>query len=142
MWHQKIHAIFEYGVKLKNRKRFRQGEKYERDARCECGMVSAEFALTIPLFLAVVLFMLSAVMQAANIGLVSDGAREAARAYSLGQSAQDATEIAKNIVGENAQVKIRQNADVANVEVIKPGTGFFALIDYDFTAKHSVVLEP
>lgn len=110
--------------------------------RRECGMVSAEFALTLPLFLAVALLVFSAVIQAANIGLVSDGAREAARAYSLGQQKQAAIKIAKNIVGESAQVQIKKDGDVANVEVTKPGTGLFALIDYDFTVKHSVVLEP
>lgn len=108
----------------------------------ELGMVSAEFALALPIFLAIALFVISAVIQAANIGLVSDGAREAARAYSLGIPKEKAISIAKNIAGTDTKVSIEKYGEIANIEVSKPGTGFFAFINYDFTAKHSVVLEP
>ncbi|XCB28998.1 pilus assembly protein [Arcanobacterium hippocoleae] len=108
----------------------------------EAGMVTMEFALTIPFLIAVVLFAISAVIQTSNNALVSDGAREAARAYSLGQPEKEAIKIAKKIAGENTEVKITQHGETAKVEVTKAGTGVFALVNYDFSATHSVVLEP
>ncbi|MDR6939484.1 pilus assembly protein [Arcanobacterium hippocoleae] len=110
--------------------------------KSESGMVSAEFALTLPVFLGIGLLMMSAVIQSVNIGLVSDGAREAARAYALGKQPQEAIKIAQESAGAEAKVIIEKHGDTASISVTKPGTGIFALIDWDFTAKHSVVLEP
>lgn len=105
-------------------------------------MVSVEWALTMPVFLLVVLFCISGIFQSINVAVVDNAARAAARSYSLYADAEKAEEIVRANAGENARMQIDTNADTVKIAIKKPGMGIFRYVGINFYSAYQVVMEP
>ncbi|MDP9801092.1 Flp pilus assembly protein TadG [Arcanobacterium wilhelmae] len=112
------------------------------DARTESGMVTAEFAIVLPVVALVVVFLISCIVGAQGISATDTAAREVSRAISLGANESEAMAIARATAGEDAQVLIGQSGRALNVSVSAPAHGALAYFGITFTGKHHVVLEP
>ncbi|MBM7824517.1 hypothetical protein JOD55_000344 [Arcanobacterium pluranimalium] len=108
----------------------------------EAGMVSVEWALTVPTFLALAVFCVSGIFQLTTLPKVNNAAHEAARSYSLGMSESDVRELVHSNAGDDAQLRIERDGEIASIEVTKPGEGVFKLININFSTKTKIVIEP
>ncbi len=101
-----------------------------------------EWALTVPLFLILVVLCGSGIFQISMEPRVNNAAREAARSYSLGANQEKIESIVRSNVGSDANLSISKENDQATVTVTKPGEGVFKYLNINFSATHVVVIEP
>lgn len=112
------------------------------------GMVSVEFALVLPLLLAVAALLVNLLVQAGQSVAVEHAAREVARAYSLDADKVQACELVTQLRGKPAKcsIEVVQAADLpvqqARVTVKQPGVGVLALVGYSHQAQYVVLVEP
>ncbi|MCI7551817.1 MAG: pilus assembly protein [Actinomycetaceae bacterium] len=110
--------------------------------REERGMVTAEWAITAPVFIMAVIVCIVAIVHMNTEAQVSNAAHEAARMYAIHQDERESAALAREIAGSDAQVEITTQGDLAQVTVTQPHVGLFSVFGYEFTNTQSVVLEP
>ncbi len=110
--------------------------------RKELGMISVEWALTLPAMLVVILALLNGIMQISTVAVVDNAAKETARYMSLGHSEKATKNFAKTILGTDIEIDIVQNHDLAEVRIKKDGIGLFGFAGFDFVSSYQVVKEP
>ena len=114
----------------------------DRDTVSDDGMVTAEYAMTTPAIIALVIFLVTMLMGASFQMSVQNGVREAARAMALGKSETQARHIAKANAGADAFLEVSGQDDILNLSLTRPGPGLFGLLNIDFTATASTIKEP
>ncbi|MCI6574000.1 MAG: pilus assembly protein [Arcanobacterium sp.] len=105
-------------------------------------MVSVEWALTIPLFIVVVLVCAGALAYASSVAITTDAAREAARAYSVGKGETEAKNVALAVAGRNASVTIREEGEYVRVSVRRPPVDSLAFLGFTVQSQHVALIEP
>ncbi|MDY5584410.1 MAG: hypothetical protein SPG61_01275 [Arcanobacterium sp.] len=113
----------------------------ERLLHRESGMITAELAINIPIFLTVALFCVSGILQATTATQVDTVARNAVRALSLGHSKHQVAGEVGEVLGKKAKLEITQESETFIVTVTLPGRGVFSWLGYNFAAQHRLISE-
>lgn len=113
----------------------------ERLSRAEAGMVTAELAFNLPVFLTVAMFCVSGVLQATTATQVDTAARNAVRALSLEYSENEVKADVLKTLGTKAKLSVKQEMGAWIVRVTLPGRGVFSWLGYDFSAEHRLIAE-
>ncbi|MDY5854762.1 MAG: TadE family protein [Arcanobacterium sp.] len=114
--------------------------RYRRE-RAEPGMVSVEWALTLPLFIAVVLVCAGVLSYSSSLAITTDAAREAARAYSVGKGETEAKNVALAVAGNKASVKIQEEGEYVRVVVRRPPVDALAFLGFTAQSQHVALIE-
>ncbi|MDD7687598.1 MAG: pilus assembly protein [Actinomycetaceae bacterium] len=122
--------------------RLHMSQCQKRRVTAESGMVSVEWALTIPLFIVVVLVCAGALAYASSVAITTDAAREAARAYSVGKGETEAKNVALAVAGRNASVTIREEGEYVRVSVRRPPVDSLAFLGFTVQSQHVALIEP
>lgn len=110
--------------------------------RAEPGMVSVEWALTAPLFIALALLCISVIVYTNSIAVTTDAARAAARAYAIGKGQLAATETAQQVAGAAADVQIKVNGEYVRVTVQKPPVAALRFLGVTVSSQQLALIEP
>ena len=105
-------------------------------------MVSAEWALTAPIFILMVLACIAAVVHMNAASLTSNAAREVARSYAVGANETEAEEIAYEVAGKQAEVEITQDGRYVRATVTKPVVGALKFLKMDVSSTQVMLMEP
>ena len=105
-------------------------------------MVTAEWALTIPLFIVVVMLCAAAIIYTNALAITTNAARESARAYSIGKGEAAALAVGHGVAGENAQVQLRIDGEFVYVTVEKAPVPALAFLGVTAKAEHMALIEP
>ncbi|MDY5403540.1 MAG: hypothetical protein SPG34_04295 [Trueperella sp.] len=104
----------------------------------EPGMVTAEFAITLPAVILVALALISMLAMGWKQVEVANEAKEIAREYSI----QGGTSLAEQATATGADVKVGVEGQVVTVTVTRHGRGLYAWLEVDFTGTHRAMIEP
>lgn len=104
----------------------------------EPGMVTAEFAITLPAVILVALALISMLAMGWKQVEVANEAKEIAREYSI----QGGTSLAEQATTTGADVKVGVEGQVVTVTVTRHGRGLYAWLEVDFTGTHQAMIEP
>ncbi len=117
-------------------------KKLRKNFIYEQGMVSVEWALTMPLFLLTVLICLSLLFSVVEAQRVENTARIATRAYSLGKTEQELSKLIVENLGNDVTLNVNRAEDMATVKLTRPARGVFRILGIDISAKYKIVVEP
>ena len=113
-----------------------------KSARAEPGMVTAEWALTIPLFIAIAMLCVSVIAYTNSMALTTNAARESARAYAIGMGESKAVQVAHALAGETAEVKLSVEGEYVRVKIAQPLVPALAFLGVSVAAEHIALIEP
>lgn len=134
------HALYMRAIRTREKGK-REKRKHEK-VTSEKGMVSVEWALTVPLFLALVLICVAMVVYTNSLSTTTNAARESARVYSLGLGKEKATQVAQKVAGSRAHVDIAVEGDFVRVTVKKPPIDQLDFLGMDIGSTHIALMEP
>ena len=120
----------------------KQNSSNKKNKLAEPGMVTVEWALTIPLFLVIVIFCVSILMYSNALALTSNAAREAARSYAIGKGEAAAIEVARAVAGAKAEVEIAIAGEYVAVKVKEPLPPALSFLGVSVASRHLALIEP
>lgn len=108
----------------------------------ERGGVTAELALVLPGVVLLLVALLTAADAAVTQVRVADAARAGARAAALGETRAAVGDVARELAGEGAQVRVSESGGYVVVEVSRELSGPLALADLAASSSARALPEP
>ncbi|MDY5589750.1 MAG: TadE family type IV pilus minor pilin [Arcanobacterium sp.] len=105
-------------------------------------MVSVEWALTIPIFIGVVLMCAGALVYTNSLAITTSAAREAARAYAIEREESAAKSVAYKLAGQAASVNIVEEGEYVRVTVRRQPVRALAFLGFTAESSQIALIEP